>query len=109
MSTQNSFNTGQLRGAYAAGFEAGAKEGAATMRREGWKRAKDCSEIQVGAVVKTLTPTMAGWIGYGTVLEVTESGVLIAKANAYTDEGDPRTADLGIHDVAYRVVEDLAD
>lgn len=99
------FNTGQLRGAYSAGFEQGLKQGAERMQREGWVRAKEGDNFFEGEIVKTLVPTMGGWIGLGRVIRTSDSGVQVLKLDKFTDSADPgdctfRTADLCSHEVA---------
>ena len=104
------YDNGQLRGAYSAGFEAGVKAGAEAMQREGWKKWKDGDRRpRVGEVVKTLKPTMAGWIGFGRVIRVDSTGVEVLKLDQST--GDPeqdwsKTADLLMEQIAIRFAEE---
>ena len=104
------YDNGQLRGAYSAGYEAGVKAGAEAMQREGWKKWTTGDRIpRVGEVVKTLKPTMAGWIGLGRVIRVDPSGVEVSKLDQLT--GDPeqdwsKTADLLIEEIAIRFTEE---
>ena len=106
------FDNGQLRGAYAAGLEAGVKLGAERMRREGWRRWKDGDPIpQVGQIVKTLVPTIGGWIGLGSVKHSGPywNGVIVWKLDQLTgdpDEDYGKTAELRYDEVAIRYNED---
>lgn len=104
----NQFNTDQLRGAYAAGMEEGFRKGAETMRRERWRPWKEGDRLpRVGEVIKTLTPSMSGWIGLGRVTDVDTSVVRVLMLSKLT--GDPETdqhrkCDLCLHEVAIQEV-----
>ena len=110
MTIDRKYDKGQLRGAYGAGFGRGVKEGAERMRREGWRQWQEGDQIpHVGQIVKTLTPTMAGWIGLGRVRHADRDSVLVWKLDKLT--GDPvedefKTAELRCCEIAVCYVEE---
>jgi hypothetical protein len=99
----NKFNTGQLRGAYSAGFEQGFKQGAERMQREGWAKAKEGDTFIEGEIVKTLVPTMSGWIGLGRVIRADGSGVQLLALDKFNSGCNNRVVDLCVHEVARKI------
>lgn len=101
-----SFDNGQLRGAYSAGYEAGVRAGIERMSSEGWKRWEVGDHLpNIGEIVKTLVPTMSGWIGLGKVIRVSPFSIDVSKLDQLTgdpDEDWSKTATLFMDQVAVK-------
>jgi hypothetical protein len=80
------FTNEQLRGAYRAGYEAGHKDGAEGLRREGWVRPKSGDDVRPGDIVKVTARTLFGWRGLARVIHADDRGVHAQKLDHPADD-----------------------
>lgn len=63
-----SYDHGQLKGAFKAGYDSGFNDGRESLRAEGWEPIKSWSDLKIGDSVKLMVPTAFGnWKGIGIV------------------------------------------